>query len=123
MSETERRGHVPGLTVCTLCAGETLGDGDPRGDGQLGRLRELASRGSTTVHETECLDQCDQGDVVVVRPCARARRSGGRPVWLSGVAGDDQTGALEDWLLRGGPGCGDVPDALVPHVIDRLGDG
>lgn len=124
MSQTERRGHVPGLTVCSLCAGETLGDRDPRDDGQLGRLRDLAARGSATLHEVECLDQCNQGDVVVVRPCPLARRTGGRPVWFSGIAGDEQTAALEEWLLDGGPGRGDVPDEIVPKVIDRLdGDG
>lgn len=120
MSE-ERR--APGLTVCSLCAGETLGEADPRPEGQLGRLRELAERGRAALHEVECLDQCNQGDVVVVRPSATARRGGGRPVWFSGIAGDEQTGALEEWLCRGGPGRAEVPARIAGSRIDRVQDG
>ncbi len=118
MSETDRR-RLPGLTVCGLCAGETLGEADPRRDGQLGRLRDIAARGAATLHEVECLDQCNQGDVVVVRPCALERRRGGRPVWFSGIAGDEQTELLEEWLCQGGPGRSDVPQPLMAKKIDR----
>ncbi len=31
----------PGLTVCSLCVGETLGAADPRTGGQLARLLDL----------------------------------------------------------------------------------
>jgi len=119
MSNTDHPRKVPGLTACGLCAGETLGDGDSRDDGQLGRLRDIASRGTATLHEVECLDQCNQGDVVVVRPCAVARRRGGKPVWFSGVAGDDLTGLLEEWLRDGGPGHREVPEPLAEKQIDR----
>lgn len=119
---TEHR-RVPGLTVCTLCAGETLGETDPHEGGQLGRLRGIAARGAATIHEVECLDQCNQGDVVVVRPCAAARRRGGRPVWFSGIAGDEQTGTLEEWLRSGGPGGREVPGDLAAKLIDRTGEG
>lgn len=116
MTDHRRR---PGLTVCSLCAGETLGEADPREGGQLGRLRDIAARGAATLHEVECLDECNQGDVVVVRPCAAARRQGGRPVWFSGIAGDADTEALEEWLRRGGPGRHDVPEELAEMLIDR----
>jgi (2Fe-2S) ferredoxin len=119
MSNTDHPRKVPGLTACGLCAGETLGDGDSRDDGQLGRLRDIASRGTATLHEVECLDQCNQGDVVVVRPCATARRGGGKPVWFSGVAGDELTGVLEEWLRDGGPGRREVPEPLAEKQIDR----
>lgn len=122
MSHSEPHGTVPGLTVCGLCAGETLGEDDPRPDGQLGRLRDIAADGVASIHEVECLDQCNQGDVVVVRPCARARREGGRPVWFSGIAGDEQTGALEDWLRQGGPGAAPPPAQIADKRIDRSGD-
>lgn len=115
----EKPRRVPGLTACGLCAGETLGDTDPRSDGQIGRLRDIAARGTATLHEVECLDQCNQGDVVVVRPCAAARRQGGRPVWFSGIAGDAETEALEEWLREGGPGRHEVPAAITERLIDR----
>lgn len=119
VTESDPTGAVPGLTACALCAGETLGDSDTRADGQIGRLRDIAGRGRATLHEVDCLDQCNQGDVVVVRPCAAARRRGGRPVWFSGIAGDQQTGLLEEWLRRGGPGYDEVPAPLAGLAIDR----
>jgi (2Fe-2S) ferredoxin len=122
MSDVLEPGKVPGLTACSLCAGETLGDGDARDGGQLGRLRDIAARGTATLHEVECLDQCNQGDVVVVRPCASARRKGGRPAWFSGVAGDELTEVLEEWLRQGGPGHRDVPEPLAPKQVDRSSD-
>lgn len=111
--------RVPGLTVCTLCAGETLGQDDPSDGGQLERLRDLDARGVAAVHEVECLDQCNQGDVVVVRPCAAGRRGGGRPVWFSGVAGDGPTGVLEEWLRAGGPGRAELPTQIAAKRIQR----
>ena len=116
MSDAHR---LPGLTVCVLCAGETLGEDDARPGGQLARLRVIAARGTVRLHEVECLDECNQGDVVVARPCGRARRRGGRPVWFSGIAGDEQTGVLEDWLSCGGPGCAEVPEPIAGSRIDR----
>ncbi|HSE07881.1 MAG TPA: hypothetical protein VLB29_04385 [Nocardioidaceae bacterium] len=118
MSHPDRR-QIPGLTACSLCAGETLGGGDSRAEGQLGRLRNIAARGSATLTEVECLDQCNQGDVVVARPCALGRRRGVGPVWFSGVAGDELTDVLEDWLREGGPGHRDLPEVLAEKLIDR----
>jgi hypothetical protein len=106
----------PGLTACGLCAGETLGEGP---EGQIGRLRDLAARDLASLHEVECLDQCNRGDVVVVRPCPSGRRRGGRPVWFSGLAGPDRTAELEEWLRAGGPGESVLPAALAPLRIVR----
>lgn len=119
MSTPDTSRPRPGLTACGLCAGETLGESDPRGGGQLGRLRDVAARGVANLHEVECLDQCNQGDVVVVRPCATGRRRGGRPVWFSGLAGDGPTGTLEEWLRRGGPGESEMPSTLRGMRIAR----
>lgn len=117
MSRRETR--PPGLTACGLCAGETLGDRDDHPLGQLGRLRDVAASGLAALHEVECLDQCNQGDVVVVRPSPAGRRRGGRPVWFSGLAGEERTAALEQWLRDGGPGTSDVPTALASLRIER----
>ena len=100
---SRRAKHVPGVSVCSLCAGETLGDGDPEPGGQLVRLGLMCRAGGWTLSEVECLDECERGDVVVVRPSRDARELG-RPQWFAGLAGQDLTAALDRWLAEGGPG-------------------
>ncbi|NUU17361.1 hypothetical protein HP550_08880 [Cellulomonas humilata] len=112
---------VPGLTVCSLCVGETLGGADRRQGGQLARLRELEANGTARLTLAECLDECERGDVVVARPARSARRRSARPVWLERVAGDELTESLTTWLARGGPGHEPLPGPLQAHVIDRDG--
>lgn len=114
-------GDVPGLTACALCAGETLGAGDPLPGGQLARLRALADRGAARLTEVDCLDACERGDVVVARPSGPSRRSGAAPVWFERLSGDADTAALEAWLRAGGPGARPVPTALGERVIHRGG--
>lgn len=109
----------PGLTACSLCAGETLGDRDALAGGQLTRLRRLADDGVVRLALSECLDECNLGDVVVVRPSGAARRRGGRPVWFERLAGDELTDELAGWLRAGAVGAAPVPMALEGHVIDR----
>jgi|GEM_PF-1141933 len=111
----------PGLTVCSLCAGETLGASDAHPGGQLARLEELASTGVTRLTRVECLDECERGDVVVVRPAAHRRAAGAAPVWLERLAGDELTGELADFLRAGGPGACPVPRALRALEIPRDG--
>lgn len=108
----------PGLTACSLCAGETLAGRDPHPGGQLARLRRLEQDGVARLTLSECLDECERGDVVVARPLRRRHR-GARPVWFERLAGDELTDALAEWLRAGGPGAAPVPDALRPFVIDR----
>jgi (2Fe-2S) ferredoxin len=115
---SDRPAHqVPGLTACSLCAGETLGDADDVG--QLARLQHLADEGLARLTLSECLDQCERGDVVVARPSGRCRRAGARPVWFARLAGDDATAQLAAWLRDGGPGAVPLPDRLHEHVIER----
>lgn len=110
---------VPGLTACSLCAGETLEGVDTAPDGQLGRLRQLEAEGVARLTLVECLDECERGDVVVARPTVRGRDAGAAPVWFEQLAGDAQTAALADWLRAGGPGAAPVPPGLEPRVIRR----
>ncbi|WP_235521096.1 hypothetical protein [Cellulomonas sp. Leaf395] len=67
---------------------------------------------------SECLDECNRGDVLVVRP-ASGRRRDARPVWLERIAGDELTQELENWLTDGGPGRAPTPESFDPHIIDR----
>lgn len=122
---------APGLTACSLCAGETLAGRDPHPGGQLARLQALERDGVARLTLSECLDRCERGDVVVARPVrSRAvgtpdadppapRRRSARPVWFERVAGDDLTRELADWLRAGGPGAAPLPPALRPYVIPR----
>ena len=89
-----RQTPVPGLTACSLCAGETLGANDTLDGGQLTRLRELETRGIIRLTLSECLDECERGDVVVVRPGSRQTARAPRPVWFERLAGDALTHEL-----------------------------
>jgi (2Fe-2S) ferredoxin len=96
-----------------------LGDRDPLPGGQLARLRRLEADGVARLTLSECLDECERGDVVVARPTAVARGTAGRPVWFERLAGDEPTATLCRWLGEGGPGAVPLPEALGPYVIGR----
>jgi hypothetical protein len=112
------------VTACSLCAGETLGADDPLDGGQLARLTALGASGAARLTLSECLDECERGDVVVARPSVEARRGAAgrgaaRPVWFERLAGDVLTTDLTGWLDAGGPGVVDLPASLAPHVLVR----
>lgn len=121
-TEPTRDASLPGLTACSLCAGETLGQDDPEPGGQMARLRAMAARGAARLTLVECLDECERGDVVVARPSGVRRRAGAGPVWFERLAGDRRTEALEGWLRDGGPGARPLPPELAEHLIDRGAD-
>ena len=116
---TVGEGVPPGLTVCSLCVGETLGDTDSYDGGQLARLRKLEADGTARVTLAECLDECNRGDVIVARPLRARRGRTPRPVWLERVAGDELTKLVADWLAAGGPGRARLSMGLEPHVISK----
>lgn len=118
MPHDPRSASLPALTACSLCAGETLGDQDAPG-AQLARWQRLADDGVARVTFSECLDECERGDVVVARPTATCRRAGARPVWFERLAGEDATAHLTRWLQRGGPGAVPLPGPLAGNVIAR----
>ncbi|MCU1432007.1 MAG: hypothetical protein JWP95_1112 [Actinotalea sp.] len=107
------------MTACSLCSGETLGAADPLPGGQPARLRRLRADGVARVTLSECLDECERGDVVVARPTRSGRARAGRPVWFERLAGDALTAELTGWLRAGGPGTADLPPTLEPLVIRR----
>ncbi len=119
---TCRDAETPGLTACALCAGETLGAGDPLEGGQRARLDRLAARGVARLTYVDCLDECERGDVVVARPSPRQRAAGVGPVWFERLAGEACTAALGCWLVDGGPGTVPVPEELSDLTIPRTGD-
>lgn len=111
------RRTVPGLTVCRLCAGETLATSDPRPGGQLARIEAIAATGDAGLTLVDCLDACERGDVVVVRPSPAARAEHG-PVWFERLAGDAPSEDLHRWVRAGGPGRSPVPESLEPLRIE-----
>ncbi|WP_250445021.1 hypothetical protein [Actinotalea sp. C106] len=120
-TQDARSGRLPGLTVCSLCTGETLAGADAAPGGQLGRLRRLEKDGVVRLTLVECLDECERGDVVVARP-RRAARARSGPVWFERVAGDDATAELGRWLAQGGPGDAPLPAPLEQYRVERGGE-
>jgi (2Fe-2S) ferredoxin len=116
---SNRPATTPGLTMCSLCTGETLGSRDALPGGQLARMRRIEADGLARLTLSECLDECERGDVVIARPSTSGRAAGGRPVWFQRLAGDDPTMSLRRWLEQGGPGLSVLPVELESLAIDR----
>lgn len=89
-------------------------------DGLLTRL-EAAVEGHARVMRSGCLLACDESNVVVVTPSPSGRRAGGRPVWVRGVLDDAIVDAVAAWVVRGGPGIGETPGAVVGSTFAPSG--
>ena len=83
-------------------------------DGQLADLRAAsAADGGTRVLVTDCLDRCDDSNVVLLRPSRSAKRAGAKPLWLGGVLRAAHTDLLSGWLRGGGPAVEAAPPSLL----------
>ncbi|MER7397674.1 (2Fe-2S) ferredoxin domain-containing protein [Streptomyces sp. NPDC000151] len=104
----------------TVCRGCCCGDAGkiPGVDhaGQIPRLR-AALDGAAPVRASECLDVCDQANVVVVQPSPEGRAAGGRPVWLGLVNDDDALADIAAWIRAGGPGIAEPPGVLDLYAM------
>lgn len=101
----------PTVSVCRgCCCGTPKIEGVDHA-GLLAALRRSLD-GVATVRVVDCLDACDQADVVVVQPSARGRGAGGRPVWLGLVNDVDVIADIAGWAEAGGPGLADPPGIL-----------
>jgi hypothetical protein len=104
----------PALPTVTVCRGCCCGTPKiPRLD-HAAQLRDLraALAGNASLRVVDCLDACEQANVVVVQPSPEGRRAGGRPVWLGLVNDPDATTDVAAWTRAGGPGLADPPDIL-----------
>ena len=105
------------VTVCRgCCCGRP--ENNPGFDhaGQLDRLRHQLD-GVAQIRLSDCLDVCEQSNVIVVQPSAHGRLAGGRPVWLGLV---DETDIIDDittWITAGGPGIAPPPGCLDLHAF------
>ncbi|MFF1832826.1 (2Fe-2S) ferredoxin domain-containing protein [Streptomyces sp. NPDC058231] len=107
----DRGASRPTVSVCRGCCCGTPKVPDVDHAAQLATLRRSLD-GSATVRAVECLDACEQANVVVVQPSAEGRRAGGRPVWLGLVNDPDAVADVVAWAEAGGPGLADAPDIL-----------
>jgi (2Fe-2S) ferredoxin len=105
------------VTVCRdCCCGTAKKHPDVDHDGQLRQLRaELPA--PHRVRVSDCLDVCEQSNVVVVHPTPAARRAGARPVWFGLVVDDDVTGDIAAWVRAGGPGVAPLSAVLELSVV------
>lgn len=105
-------GGVPcRIVVCRdCCCGTAKVAGDHAA--QTARLRAEAP-----VRVSECLDVCDQANVVVVRPSSAGRAAGARPVWLGLVNDQAATEDIAAWVRAGGPGIAPLPDILELYTF------
>lgn len=117
MARRERLSRAParpGQCTVTVCRGCCCGTAKVPGldhAAQLARLRrELAS--VADVRPSDCLDACEQANVIVVQPSPAGRAAGGRPVWLGLVNDMDAADDIATWLHSGGPGLADPPPML-----------
>ncbi|GLH96991.1 hypothetical protein [Phytohabitans aurantiacus] len=105
------------VTVCRgCCCGTVSKHPDVDHDGQLRELRAAAGQ-QHRVRASDCLNACEQSNVVVVQPAPAARRAGARPVWLGGILDDTTVSAIAQWLSAGGPGVAALPEPLTAHMF------
>ncbi|MEU3219016.1 (2Fe-2S) ferredoxin domain-containing protein [Streptomyces sp. NPDC032161] len=101
----------PTVSVCRGCCCGTPKIPDVDHAGQLAVLRRTLAD-VATVRAVDCLDACEQANVVVVQPSAQGRAAGGRPVWLGLVNDPDAVTDIAAWVEAGGPGLVDPPGIL-----------
>ena len=110
---------IPGCTVTVCrdcCCGSTRKHPDVAHDALLGQLTAAVAH-PHRVRVSECLDACEQSNVVVVQPSPAARRAGARPVWFGLVLDRDVTADIARWVLAGGPGVAPMSDILALSVV------
>ncbi|MFF3729454.1 (2Fe-2S) ferredoxin domain-containing protein [Streptomyces sp. NPDC002476] len=101
----------PTVSVCRGCCCGTPKIPGVDHAGQLAVLRRTLAD-VATVRAVDCLDACEQANVVVVQPSAQGRAAGGRPVWLGLVNDPDAVTDIAAWVETGGPGLVDPPGIL-----------
>ncbi|MGW0765501.1 (2Fe-2S) ferredoxin domain-containing protein [Streptomyces sp. NPDC002671] len=95
------------VVVCRDCC-----CGSPKVTGVDHAAQTARLRAAVPTRISDCLDVCDQANVIVVQPSAAARAAGARPVWLGLVNDADATEDIVTWVRAGGPGVAPQPDIL-----------
>ncbi|MGY4918542.1 (2Fe-2S) ferredoxin domain-containing protein [Streptomyces sp. 900116325] len=120
MSRRKAVASVAARCTVTVCRGCRCGTPKVPGMDHAAQLAELKARVATIaqVRAVNCLDACEQANVIVVQPSPAGRSAGGRPVWLGLVNDPDTTGDIAAWIRAGGPGLAEPPDTLDPYAFD-----
>ncbi|OSC70762.1 hypothetical protein CJI59_29805 [Streptomyces sp. Alain-F2R5] len=100
------------MVVCRDCC-----CGSPKVTGVDHAAQTERLRAAAPVRVSDCLDVCDQANVIVVLPSAEGRAAGARPVWLGLVNDPDATEDIAAWTRAGGPGVAPLPDILGLYAI------
>ncbi|MET8825610.1 (2Fe-2S) ferredoxin domain-containing protein [Streptomyces sp. NPDC004610] len=100
------------IVVCRDCC-----CGSPKVTGVDHAAQTARLRSGAPVRISDCLDVCDQANVVVVQPSAEGRAAGGHPVWLGLVNDPDATEDILTWVRSGGPGVTPAPPILDLYVF------
>ncbi|AKN70463.1 hypothetical protein QR97_12030 [Streptomyces sp. PBH53] len=107
-AEETAGGPVPcRVVVCRDCC-----CGSPKVPGVDHAAQTARLRAEVPVRISDCLDACDQANVIVVQPSTAGRAAGARPVWLGLVNDPDATEDIVTWVRAGGPGVAPQPDIL-----------
>ncbi|MEV0639495.1 (2Fe-2S) ferredoxin domain-containing protein [Streptomyces sp. NPDC050619] len=115
MSRRKRPTQAPASRcTVTVCRGCCCGTAKVPGVDHTAQLSTLkAELGPVAqVRAVNCLDACEQANVIVVQPSSAGRAAGGRPVWLGLVNDSDATADIATWVRAGGPGLADPPTIL-----------
>lgn len=118
MSRRRTRGAAPsaGAPQCTVtvCRGCCCGTPKVPGLDHAAQLSSLKTEldGVARVRAVNCLDACEQANVIVVQPSPAGRAAGGTPVWLGLLNDPDATADIAAWISAGGPGLAEPPDIL-----------
>jgi predicted metal-binding protein len=95
------------VLVCRgCCCGTERKHPDVDHDAQVEALRAVAR-----VRIVDCVGECSQSNVVIVRP------GDGRTLWFGRILGEASTSTLCSWLADGA--AADVPDRLARLRFDR----
>lgn len=104
----QRAGSAPcRIVVCRDCC-----CGSPKVTGVDHAEQTARLRAEAPVRVADCLDVCDQANVIVVQPSSAGRAAGARPVWLGLVNDPAATQDIADWVRAGGPGVAPRPEIL-----------
>ncbi|MEV6260153.1 (2Fe-2S) ferredoxin domain-containing protein [Streptomyces sp. NPDC051784] len=100
------------VVVCRDCCCGTPKVAGVDHDAQTARLRA-----QVPVRVSDCLDICEQANVIVVQPSAEGRAAGARPVWLGLVNDPGATEDIAAWVRAGGPGVAPRPEILDLYTV------
>ncbi|WP_330461553.1 (2Fe-2S) ferredoxin domain-containing protein [Streptomyces sp. NBC_00820] len=118
---TAARGAGPVPCRVVVCRDCCCGSAKVTGVDHAAQTARLSAE--VPMRVSDCLDACDQANVIVVQPSAAGRAAGGRPVWLGLVNDPEATEDVIGWVRAGGPGVAPLPAILDLYAFPppRLG--